>query len=90
MKRTLNILAAALVVGVAATGSAAAHDSFAISIGAPGFGVGYATGGYGYAYAAPPVSYYGAPYYPAPVVYGGPFVRYYRGGPYWGYRYWRR
>ena len=92
MKRHLALLAAVFVVGIAAATTAAAHDSFAISIGGPGFGVGYANGGYGYAYAAPPVVaapppvYYGAPYpyyYPGRVAYG-----YY--GPYWRHRYWHR
>jgi hypothetical protein len=92
MKRHLALLAAVSVVGIAAATTASARDSFAVSIGVPGFGVGYAPGGYGYAVAAPPVAvpapaYYGAPYayaYPGPVVYGG----YY--GPYWHHRYWHR
>jgi hypothetical protein len=88
MKRHLALLAAVFVVGIAAATTAAARDSFAVSIGVPGFGVGYAAPGYGYAYAAPPPApaYYGAPYpyyYPGPVVYG-----YY--GPDWHHRYWHR
>jgi hypothetical protein len=93
MKRHLAMLAAVLVVGATVATTAVARDSFAISIGAPGFGVGYANGGYGYAYVAPPVvasppaAYYGAPYpYAYPRVVYGP--RYY--GPYWRYRYWHR
>ncbi len=84
MKRHLAMLAALLVLGVAAIGTASAHTAFAISIGVPGV-----------AYAPPPVvaapapAYYGPAYaypyyYPAgPVVYG-----YY--GPYGRYRYWHR
>ncbi len=99
MKRHLAKLAAVLVVGVAASGTAAAHDAFAVSIGVPGFGVGYSSPGVGYAYAAPavvaapPAAYYPTPYaysyyYPArPVVYG-PYVGYY--GRYGRYRYWHR
>ena len=97
MKRHLGMLAVAFVVGVAAAGTAAARDSFAISIGGPGFGVGYATGGYGHAYvtpavvALPPVVNYGAAYpyyYAAPRVAYGPYVRY--SGAYVRYRYGRR
>jgi len=55
MKRHLGMLAAVFVVGVTVATTAAARDSFAISIGAPGFGVGYATGGAGFAVVAPPV-----------------------------------
>jgi hypothetical protein len=77
MKRHLAMLAAVLVLGVAAIGSASAHTGFAISIGVPGVVV-----------AAPPAAYYGPAYaypyyYPGPVVYG-----YY--GPYGHYRYWHR
>lgn len=97
MKRHLAMLAAVFVVGATAATVASARDSFAVSIGIPGFGFGYSAPGYGYGYvappvvAAPPVAYYGAPYYyPGPVVaYRGPYVRYY-GGPYWRARYWRR
>jgi hypothetical protein len=92
MKRHLAMLAAVLVVGVTAATAAAARDSFAVSIGAPGFGVGYASGGYGYAVVAPPVAvapsavYYGAPYpYVYPARFYGPYSR-----PYWRYRYWHR
>jgi hypothetical protein len=79
MKRHLAVLAAVLVLGVAAIGTASAHTGFAISIGIPVPGVAY----------APPPAYYGPTYaypyyYPAgPVVYG-----YY--GPYGHYRYWHR
>lgn len=93
MKRHLAMLAAVFVVGVTAATTVAARDSFAISIGAPGFGVGYANGGVGVAVvappivAAPPAVYYGPPYvYPGPVVYGPRFVGYY--GPYWRHRHW--
>jgi hypothetical protein len=88
MKRHHAMLAAVLVVGVTAATTAAARDSFAVSIAAPGFGVGYATGGPAYAVVAPPVVAPPAVYvYPAPVVYGPRFAGYY--GPYW-HRYWRR
>jgi len=49
MKRHLGMLAAVLVIGAAASTTAGARDSFAISIGVPGLGVGYSTAGYGYA-----------------------------------------
>lgn len=97
MRRHVAVLAALFFVGATVATAASARDSFAVSIGVPGFGVGYSTGGYGYAYAAPPVVYsppvaYAAPYpYYGPavsVVYGRPYVRYYH--PYWRGRYWRR
>ena len=49
MKRYL-VLLALLLVGAVAAGTAAAN-SFAVSIGVPGFGFGYAAPGYGYGYA---------------------------------------
>jgi hypothetical protein len=90
--------AAALAIGSATLATtASARDRFSVSIGAPGFAVGYSNyGHYGrsYVYAAPPVvyappvAYYGAPYYSGyPVVYG-PRVVYAR--PYIYHRpYWR-
>jgi len=72
--RIATIAAASVLLAGAATiaSTASARDSFSVSIGVPGFAVGYANPGY---YAppvvyAPPVSY--APYYAygAPVVYG--------------------
>jgi hypothetical protein len=96
MKRRIAMLAAVFVVGVGAATAASARDSFAISIGAPGFGIGYSSRGYGFAYAAPPVVYsppavyapYPYSYYAPAAVYGGPYVSYYR--PYARYRYWHR
>ena len=98
MKRRIATIAAAaaLVVGATVATTASARDSFAISIGVPGFAVGYGTPRY---YAppiayAPPVAYYDAPVvYPAPVVYGPRYVYarpyvYYR--PYWRGHYWHR
>jgi len=93
--------AAALAIGSATVATtASARDNFAVSIGVPGFGVGYSNyGPYGrsYVYAAPPVvyappvAYYGAPYYSGyygpRVVYARPYV-YHR--PYWRAHYgWR-
>ena len=101
MRRYLRSLAAAAVLAVAAgftTGAWA--NSFAVSIGAPGFAVGYSNhGGYVAAYAPPPVyygpAYYGPAYVPAPPVYYRPPVVYggvvYYGGyrPYYRhYRHW--
>ncbi|MGH8849807.1 MAG: hypothetical protein ACREYD_02330, partial [Casimicrobiaceae bacterium] len=79
---------------------ASAREAFSISIGAPGFAVGYSNYARprAYVYAAPPVvyappvAYYGAPVAYPPVVYGPrvvyarPFV-YHR--PYWRAR-WHR
>ena len=99
--RIATIAAAALLLGSATIAStASARDSWSVSIGVPGFAVGYGNRGY---YAppivyAPPVAY--APYsyyYDAPVVYGGPVLYgprvvyghpYYR--PYYHARYWHR
>src|ERR1700674_3611957 len=96
-----TIAGAALLLGKATVASiASARDSFSVSIGVPGFAVGYGNRGY---YAAPvvyapPVAYapysyyYDAPvYYCAPVVYGPRFVYgrpYYR--PYYHARSWHR
>ena len=104
-RRIASLAAAALLVGasVAAT-SASANGSVAVSIGLPGFAVGYSNRGYGYVAAAPyahPAPYYydyAAPYaYPAPVVYA-PYYRSYYARPYhyrapyrvgyYGYRHW--
>jgi hypothetical protein len=106
MKLRLATIAAtaALAIGSATVATTAlARDNFAVSIGVPGFGVGYSNyGHYGrsFVYAAPPVvyappvAYYGAPYYSGypvvycpRVVYGRPYV-YAR--PYWRAHYgWR-
>lgn len=99
MKRRLATIAASAALVLAGTtlaSTASARDLFSISIGAPGFAVGYSN--YAryprvYAYAAPPVVY--APpvaYYGAPVVY--PRVVYARpygyARPYWHRHYgWR-
>jgi hypothetical protein len=95
MKRNLAVLAAVLFAAAAASGSVAARDAFAVSIGVPGVAVGYSTPGYGYGVAVPPVVtappavYYGAypSYYPGPVVYGR-YWGYY--GPHGRYHYWHR
>ena len=98
MKRHLAILAAATAVaGSAVFAGSALANSFAVSIGAPGFAVGFSNHG-GYiaaavpplypapAYATPYPYYAPAPvYYGAPVVYGRP-VYYHR--PYRYYRHW--
>jgi len=103
MKHRIATIAAAgllLAGGATIASTASARDSWNVSIGVPGFAVGYGNRGY---YAppvvyAPPVAY--APYsyyYDAPVVYGGPVVYgprvvyghpYYR--PYYHARYWHR
>jgi hypothetical protein len=102
-RRIASLAAAALLVGasVAAT-SASANGSVAVSIGLPGFAVGYSNRGY---VAAEPFAY-PAPYYAAPpvvassaapVVYA-PYYRPYYARPYYyrapyrvgyyGYRHW--
>ena len=96
MKRRLATIAAAAALALAGTtlaSTASARDLFSISIGAPGFAVGYSNYGRSYVYAAPPVvyappvAYYGAPVAYPPVVYG-PRVVYAR--PYVYHRpYWR-
>ncbi|HEV7413503.1 MAG TPA: virulence factor [Casimicrobiaceae bacterium] len=91
---TIAATAALAIAGTTLASTASARDQFSVSIGAPGFAVGYSNysnyGHYGrsYVYAAPPVAYYGAPYYSGyPVVYG-PRVVYAR--PYVYHRpYWR-
>ncbi|MDQ6916649.1 MAG: hypothetical protein M3023_02400 [Pseudomonadota bacterium] len=88
MKHRIATIAAAgllLAGGATLAGTASARDNFSVSIGVPGFAVGYSNRGYGYYgsyYApapvyAPPVAY--APYsyyYDAPVVYAAPPVVY--------------
>ena len=101
MKRIVTLLAAAgVVAGATFFAPAALANSFAVSVGAPGFAVGFSNhGGYVAAYAPPPVYYappayyppytYYAPapvYYGAPVVYGG--VTYYGHRPYYRHRHW--
>jgi len=99
MKLLLATIAAAtaLAIGTATVATtASARDNFAVSIGLPGFAVGYSNYGrfgHSYVYAAPPVvyappvAYYGAPVVYSPVVYG-PRVVYVR--PYVYHRpYWR-
>ena len=94
---TIAATAALAIAGTTLASTASARDQFSVSIGAPGFAVGYSNyGHYGrsYVYAPPPVVYYAAPYYSGyPVVYGPrvvyarPYV-YHR--PYWRGRYgWR-
>lgn len=102
MKHRIATIAAAAVLAVAGTtlaSTASAHGGVAVSIGVPGFAVGYSNYGGAFAYAAPPVvyappvAYYGAPVVYPPVVYGPrvvvarPYV-YHR--PYWRAHYgWR-
>jgi hypothetical protein len=98
MKHRLATIAAAAALALGGTtlaSTASARDTFSISIGAPGFAVGYSNYArpYGYVYAAPPVvyappvAYYGAPVVYGPrIVYARPFVR----RPYWHAHYgWR-
>jgi len=76
MNRRIATLAAAaaLATGVVFAPTASAGSNVAVSIGAPGFAVGYSNHGYGY-FAATPVPYYAAPYYaPAPVVTYAPYA----------------
>lgn len=91
-RRIASLAAAALLVGASmAATSASANGSVAVSIGLPGFAVGYSNRGYGYVAAAPyayPAPYYydyAAPpvvAYPAPVVYA-PYYRPYYARPYY-------
>jgi hypothetical protein len=85
-RRIASLAAAALLVGASmAATSASANGSVAVSIGLPGFAVGYSNRGYGYVAAAPYA--YPAPYYydyappvvayPAPVVYAPYYRPYY-------------
>jgi hypothetical protein len=76
MNRRIATLAAAAVLaaGVAIAPAASAGSNVAVSIGVPGFAVGYSNHGYGY-FAAAPTPYYAAPYYaPAPVVTYAPYA----------------
>jgi hypothetical protein len=95
--RIATITAAALLLAGGATvaSTASARDAFSVSIGLPGFAVGYGNPGY----YAPPVAYApGAAYYGAPIVYAaapivyGPRIAYgrpyYR--PFYHARYWHR
>ena len=98
MNRRIATIAAVAVfsAGVAVAPSASAGN-VAVSIGLPGFSVGYSNRGYGFIAAAPapyylapyyapaPVVGYGAPYVAAPVVYA-PYVRPYAARPYYYYR----
>ena len=79
----LSAVAVVAVLGAAvAFAPAAAANSYAVSIGTPGFAFGYSNhGGYVSAYAPPPVYYAPAPYY-EPYYYGPPVVY---GGYYGGY-----
>ena len=97
MKRVLTAVAALTVLGTAAFATSASANSLAVSIGGPGFAVGYSNhGGYVAAYAPPPV-YYAPPAYYAPYPYGyyAPAVvygraAYHRPWPraYYPYRHW--
>ena len=75
LRITTLAVAALLAGGIAATSTASANSTFAVSIGLPGFGVGYASNGFGVVAAAP--RFYGAPYFaPPPVVTYAPPVVY--------------
>jgi|GEM_PF-2617116 len=67
--------AAAFAAGIAIAPSAFAGGNVAVSIGLPGFSVGYSNHGYGYV-AATPAPYYAAPYYAAPYYAPAPVVTY--------------
>lgn len=90
---TITAAAALALAGTTLASTASARDFFSVSVGAPGFAVGYSNFGRSYVYAAPPVVY--APpvaYYGAPVVYPrvvyAPRIVYAR--PYFHHRpYWR-
>jgi hypothetical protein len=73
MNRRIATLAAAaaFAAGLAIAPSAFAGGNVAVSIGLPGFSVGYSNHGYGYI-AATPAPYYGTPYYTAPY-YAAPY-----------------
>jgi len=63
-RKMATIAAAAVLLGGATLAStASARDSFSISIGGPGYSVGYSNGGYAPVYRA---GYYPAPVYAAP------------------------
>jgi hypothetical protein len=96
-RRVATTLAAAAMfaAGVAVAPGASAGGNVAVSIGLPGFAIGYSNHGYGFV-AAAPAPYYAAPYYAAapvvtyatpvvpyaPVVYA-PFYRPYAARPYY-------
>ena len=66
-RRMIALSAAALLVGgVAATSTASANSNFAVSIGLPGFGVGYSNSGFGFVAAAPRP--FAAPFFAPPFV----------------------
>ena len=91
MKRYLTSLAViAALAGTAVFASSAMANSLAVSIGTPGFAVGYSNyGGYVSAYAPPPGYYAPTPYY-APTYYGPPVVYgYYGYRPYYHHYYHR-
>jgi hypothetical protein len=73
MNRRIATLAAAaaLAAGVVLAPSASAGGNVAVSVGLPGFSVGYSNHGYGFI-AAAPAPYYAAPYYAAPY-YAAPY-----------------
>jgi hypothetical protein len=96
MKRFVAAVAVIVALGgAAAYASSASANYFAVSIGGPGFAVGYSNhGGYVAAFAPAPVYYAPAPayyrpypyaYYASPVVYAGPV--YYRPWPRRNYYY---
>ena len=71
-RKIVGIAATALLLGGATLAtSASARDSFSISIGGPGYAIGYSNGGYAPAYRAGyyPAPVYAAPAYAPPVVY---------------------
>lgn len=77
MKHRIAAIAAAgllLAGGATIATTASARDAFSVSIGLPGFAVGYGNRGY---YAPPPV-YYAPPvaYAPEPYYYGAPVAEY--------------
>jgi len=94
MKRYLTSLAViGALAGTAVFASSAMANSFAVSIGTPGFAVGYSNyGGYVSAYAPPvyyaPTPYYAPTYYGPPVVYGYYGYRPYYHHYYRPYRHW--
>ncbi len=85
MDRRIATLAAAAVLaaGIAIAPSASAGGNVAVSIGVPGFSVGYSNNGFGFV-AAAPAPYYATPYFapPAAVVYA-PYYRPYVARPYY-------
>jgi hypothetical protein len=90
MTRRIAALAAAALVavgGATLATSASAHDSWSVSIGAPGVAFGYSTYGYApYYYAPAPAYYYGPPVVYRP--YYRPYYHRHYYGPYAYYRHW--